>query len=444
MSASQPSTDEAAQEFLRYAATGDCAILDRLLADHLDRAYSQARRLLTSNQDAEDAVQNAFIKLMRTVHRYDGTIPFIAWLSRFVHAAAVDMLRTRQRRRRRESQAGLERGDEAAQQADPVEADLVRDAVRDLPERYRASIDLHYFAGLSQRDTAKALGTNENALAVRLHRARDCLRALLERRGISVGGGAIALALTSTPTYAAPPALAIKCSTLSAAPLAAATARLPLLVAQTGAAKLAAGVIAGAVALAAAGTIFFSERSAPAIPQTADVFTMQVNCENGEPDDVRVVAGSWEWRPAKAGRDAAMVPTDEVQSGVARVVLALQAEIPDRPVAGYFTAYSDRKSPRVMLGWLDRDGKIAAYEPKAATTHPSNQALTVLRVYVTREYIVLLSDSGQGAVYRYDPAQVDRHLFLRLTNQDFVSLELSEAAVADIGPQALALIKSVQ
>jgi DNA-directed RNA polymerase specialized sigma24 family protein len=86
-------------------------------------------------------------------------------------------------------------------------AEAVRAAVCDLPERYRSTVDLHYFAGLSQHDTAKALGLNEDAVAKRLQRARDCLRTLLMRRGITVSGGAVLTALATVPAHAAPQSL---------------------------------------------------------------------------------------------------------------------------------------------------------------------------------------------------------------------------------------------
>jgi hypothetical protein len=74
-----PGLDADSQAFLEYARGGDARHLERLLREHADRAYTQARHLLGSSADAEDAVQEAYLQRLRQAPRYDGSCPFIAW-----------------------------------------------------------------------------------------------------------------------------------------------------------------------------------------------------------------------------------------------------------------------------------------------------------------------------------------------------------------------------
>jgi RNA polymerase sigma factor (sigma-70 family) len=215
MVGSQPTcdvtSDSASARFFHFVETGDAKILEALLAEHVDRAYSQARRLLGSMSEAEDAVQEAFIRLVRTANRYEVKVPFAAWLGRLVHHSAVDALRRRSRRREMERNSGEPKAQPSSRELlEGNDIELVRSVVRELPEQYRATVDLHYFAGLSQRDTASALGIKENAVAKRLERAREYLRNILQSRGISATGAAVAIALGSPRIEAAPDALLAK------------------------------------------------------------------------------------------------------------------------------------------------------------------------------------------------------------------------------------------
>lgn len=185
-------------DYLAYARDRAPAALDRALRACADRAYTQARHTLGNAADADDAVQEAFLQLVRTAPRYDGTVPFGAWLGRLVRIACLRVLRSDRRRRRREEVAMAQ----PAPAEDPDRAEQVRALVARLPAADRAAVELHYFAGLPQAEVAAALGSSENAVALRLSRARARLRSLL-------GGGAslavVATLLAAQPAYAAPP-----------------------------------------------------------------------------------------------------------------------------------------------------------------------------------------------------------------------------------------------
>jgi RNA polymerase sigma factor (sigma-70 family) len=194
------------QLFLAYARDRDVHALESVLEFALQRAFAHARRMLGNAADAEDAVQEAVVRLVQTAHRYNGSVRFEAWLGRLVHDAAVRVMQAGARRSRRERDAQGFTPPRAAGDHDQV-ADKVRTAVGALPERYRAPIDLHYFAGLSTRDGAAALGMTENAFKVRLHRGRERLRSVMQRRGLAVSATVLVAALLEAPASAISPAL---------------------------------------------------------------------------------------------------------------------------------------------------------------------------------------------------------------------------------------------
>jgi RNA polymerase sigma-70 factor, ECF subfamily len=194
--------DSSSEHFCAYVRNRDPAQLAELLTDVLDRGLTQARRLLGSHSDAEDAVQNACIELVRTADRYDSSVPFAAWFGRLVHVAATRSLRARRRRQRYERDPGLARtGQKSA--VDDETAELVRSAVAALPERYRSVFDLHFFAGLSYDDTARTLGLSESAVAMRLARGKQRLLRRLSRAGVVITEATIASTLSSGPVEAA-------------------------------------------------------------------------------------------------------------------------------------------------------------------------------------------------------------------------------------------------
>ena len=83
------------QRFLRFARKGDGAVLEGLFRESVDEAYTLARRLLGHADDAEDAVQEAYLQLVRTAGGYDGSVPFRAWLGRLVYTASLHLRRGR-------------------------------------------------------------------------------------------------------------------------------------------------------------------------------------------------------------------------------------------------------------------------------------------------------------------------------------------------------------
>nr|MBA2481177.1 sigma-70 family RNA polymerase sigma factor [Planctomycetota bacterium] len=201
--------------FLRYARERDAAELDALLQEYVGRCYAQARRITGRDHLAEEAVQEACLKLIATAGRYDGSVPFAAWLGKLVANAAIDQLRGTRRRARHERASAREPVAAEPTASDDERFDHLRTALDELPERYRRALIIHYIAGLDHRQTAKALGVPTGTFAARISRGKDRLRARMARIG-STTGAVTLIDLAASPVAAAPQSLGPSVSAMTA------------------------------------------------------------------------------------------------------------------------------------------------------------------------------------------------------------------------------------
>jgi RNA polymerase sigma-70 factor (ECF subfamily) len=191
---------------VRYAGEEESALLAALRAGSADafealvranggRMLAVTRRFLRNDEDARDAVQDAFLSAFKGLATFDGRAALSTWLHRIAVRAALQKLRTQQRRPERAIEDFLPRFLPDGHQADPavpwqeaVDAVLqrqelcgtVRACIDRLPEDYRIVLLLRDIEELDTEETAQLLGMNASAVKTRLHRARQALRVLLD------------------------------------------------------------------------------------------------------------------------------------------------------------------------------------------------------------------------------------------------------------------------
>lgn len=166
-----------------------------LVRTHGGRMLVVARRLLRCEQDALDAVQEAFLSAFKSIDSFAGTARLGTWLHRIVVNACLMKLRAQRNKRTTSIEALLPTFDETGHHArgvapwnlpppEQLHTSEVRSRVRAcidrLPEPYRVVLMLRDIEELDTRETAQRLGITEAATKVRLHRARMALRTLLE------------------------------------------------------------------------------------------------------------------------------------------------------------------------------------------------------------------------------------------------------------------------
>jgi RNA polymerase sigma-70 factor (ECF subfamily) len=175
--------------------SGDEAAFAAFVRRESPRLLAVARRILRSDEEARDAVQDAFVSAWRNLATFEGGSRLSTWLHRIAVNAALMRLRSRRRRREQPIEDLLPRFAEDGHHAQPVAAwtpqeacpleraelrAVVRDCIDRLPESHRLALVLRDIEGLDTAEAAAALGIRPDALKMRLHRARQALRTLLE------------------------------------------------------------------------------------------------------------------------------------------------------------------------------------------------------------------------------------------------------------------------
>ncbi len=174
---------------------GDLATFERLVREHGGVLLAVARRILRNDDEAKEAVQDAFVSAFRSCRRFEGGSRVSTWLHRIVVNACLMRLRHRHRQREVSIDAWLPRflpdGHHEAAFVDwsnaayeRLEREEVRAAVRacidQLPDRYRTVLVMRDIEDVAVTDIAAALEISDQAVHMRLHRARQALRTLLD------------------------------------------------------------------------------------------------------------------------------------------------------------------------------------------------------------------------------------------------------------------------
>lgn len=188
-----PATDDS--QLLARLRAGDEQAYEELVRLHGPRLLAVARRFLPVEEDARDAVQDAFVSAFRSIDRFEGQSLLSTWLHRIVVNASLMRLRTRRRKPEQSIEdllpgyledGHLERPASPwrTDDLDPAERNelrtLVLERVHSLPDGHRNVILLRDIEGLDTEETAQLLGISPGAVKTRLHRARQALRGLLE------------------------------------------------------------------------------------------------------------------------------------------------------------------------------------------------------------------------------------------------------------------------
>lgn len=157
-------------------ARGSTAALAELVCRHQDKVLSLAFRLLGRWDQAEDVAQEVFLRVYRAAAQYEPSAAFTTWLYRITVNLCLDL-----RRKTRKAPVPLpENIPLQTEDRNPLEAreqaEQVRRAVADLPERQRAVLVLHRYHDLSYRQIAQTTGWSESAVESLLVRAYANLR----------------------------------------------------------------------------------------------------------------------------------------------------------------------------------------------------------------------------------------------------------------------------
>ena len=192
----QPHQSAPQAELLDRLRTGDDAACAEFVKDQMPRTLALAQRLLGNAADAQDAAQDAFLSFFRSLDTFRSDCSLTTWLHRITANAALMKRRAQATRKSQSIDPLLPQFDETdhrrgvrrpwSETPDQLlEHDEVRTLVRakidELPDDYRTVLLLRDIDELETTVVAEMLGDSPGAIKVRLHRARQALRTMLEK-----------------------------------------------------------------------------------------------------------------------------------------------------------------------------------------------------------------------------------------------------------------------
>jgi RNA polymerase sigma-70 factor, ECF subfamily len=171
---------------------GDTAMFEVIMRRYNQRLYRVARSILRNDAEAEDVMQDAYVRAYKHLDQFEGKAKFATWLTRIaVHEALA----------RKRRSARFEEPDPASEQkGDPMDQfasstpspeqqasnselrSLLEGTIEELPESYRTVLMLRDVEQMSISEAAEALQISEENVKVRLHRARAMIRKNLYAR----------------------------------------------------------------------------------------------------------------------------------------------------------------------------------------------------------------------------------------------------------------------
>jgi RNA polymerase sigma-70 factor (ECF subfamily) len=318
--------------YVLFAERGNQEALAALVSRSRRFAWCAALCLCRNAATAEDAVQEAFLELMRNVSRFQPQGPgsFKAWF----HKIVVNRVRTLMRSERRGKQRDLKRGEtesmllrEREEQIETSSSEslevrhVLNKELLELSEELRLPLALHYFEHLTKSEVSRMLNLSPEMVGRRIDKGLLLLRKRLTKAGIAISAVGLPLLLRQTTVLPLPASLIaltpkplVKVATTRSAPTAYETIR-----AAGGFSKIAWATLFGVAALMIAGGLWWWKVERPAAAPTSGgektLTTKQMAAkaeseklyrrwtfENGLMDDLKVLDGAWHWSPNKDGK----------------------------------------------------------------------------------------------------------------------------------------------
>jgi RNA polymerase sigma-70 factor (ECF subfamily) len=178
----------------KLARNGDRGAFAELVELYKDKIYHLAYRMLNNKHEAEDAVQETFLRVYTNLHRYDENQKFSTWIFRIGTNHCIDRLR-----KRKHSAYSLDAempdnegndyysmlsGNEETPEKQVILSEtqqLIHKAIESLPEKYKSVVILKYLHDMSLQEIGDVLDMPVTTVKTRVHRGREYLRKKLEQ-----------------------------------------------------------------------------------------------------------------------------------------------------------------------------------------------------------------------------------------------------------------------
>ena len=154
-----------------------------LVEQYSEKLYWTIRHIVGRHEDADDALQNTFIKIWNKLDEFRGDARLSTWLHRIAVNEALDFLRREKKFAGTDIDASEARHIFSDEYFDGDEAEqLLRDAIETLPEAQRAVFALKYYDNKQYKEISEILGTTEGGLKANYHHAVEKIKRFITRK----------------------------------------------------------------------------------------------------------------------------------------------------------------------------------------------------------------------------------------------------------------------
>ncbi|WP_166246155.1 RNA polymerase sigma factor SigW [Paenibacillus turpanensis] len=177
----------------KLAREGNRRAFADLVELYKDKMFHLGLRMLSNRQEAEDIVQETFLRVYMNLDRYDENQKFSTWIYRIATNLCIDRLRKRKASYSLDAEISDGEGQDfysMLRSEDPTPEDVlllsetkqkIHNAIRELPEKYKSVVILRYLHDLSLQEIGDVLNMPVTTVKTRVHRGREYLRKILDQ-----------------------------------------------------------------------------------------------------------------------------------------------------------------------------------------------------------------------------------------------------------------------
>ncbi|WP_256761610.1 RNA polymerase sigma factor SigW [Cohnella sp. WQ 127256] len=178
----------------RLALKGDQRAFAEIVDMYKDKLYHLAYRMTGNRQEAEDVVQETFLRVYKNLDRYDENQKFSTWIYRIATNLCIDRLRKRKAVYSLDAESSEHEGldgyamlpsDDRTPESELLLSEtqkLIRGAIATLPVKYKSVMILRYLQDMSLQEISDVLGMPVTTVKTRVHRGREFMRKKLENK----------------------------------------------------------------------------------------------------------------------------------------------------------------------------------------------------------------------------------------------------------------------
>ena len=175
------------RKLIERASGGDPTAFNRLMEIHERRMYAVALRMCSNREDAQDCLQDAMLRIYRSISSFKGQSSFSTWVYRITMNTCLDELRRKKSRGAASLDSMLESGWSPSDEGNQPEKHAIaseqrkalNNAIAELPEDMRSAIVLRDIQGFSYEEIADMQDANIGTIKSRISRGREKLRQIL-------------------------------------------------------------------------------------------------------------------------------------------------------------------------------------------------------------------------------------------------------------------------